>query len=204
MVLPARLAVAQSESTEEKDPHRQRLGLRAGYVTTPSGLNNVFGSGLDLSIHWIQRIKYPFGFDMTLGAFYLGSTSREDITISVFNQQFDNVSMRVLHVTAAPMLEFGLGSRTELFVSAGAGLYTVSLLLDQAFSEFDLTNSHFGVVASSGIIRQISGNWFVDVSFQLHKFWTSAKTDDLFFLYSEGDSNPIFYDATVGVMLRLF
>jgi hypothetical protein len=112
--------------------------------------------------------------------------------------------MRVLHVTVAPMMEFGLSERTHLFASLGGGLYTVSVLIDQAFSEFDLSNSHFGAVASGGIIRQISGSWFVDVSFQLHKLWTDKDFDDLFYRYSEGDSDPVFYDITLGLMLRLF
>jgi hypothetical protein len=197
-------ALAQPEPEDNKDPNRERIGLRAGYVGTTSNIGNVFGSGLDLSLHWVQRIKYPFAVDATLGAFYLGSTGREDITISIFGQRFDNVSMRVLHITVAPMIEFGLTERTYLFASLGGGLYTVSVLIDQAFSEADLSNSHFGVVASGGIIRQISGNWFVDASFQLHKLWTDADNDDLFYRYSEGETNPVFYDITLGVMLRLF
>ena len=197
-------SLAQTEPEKKKDPNRERLGLRAGYVGTTSGLNNSFGGGLDLSLHWVQRIKYPFSVDVTLGAFYLGSTSRDDITILTFGTLFDNVSMRVIHITAAPMMEFGLNDRTHFYAAAGGGLYTVSLLIDQALSEFDLANTHFGVVASGGVIRQLSKNWFVDLSFQLHKFWTSEDIDDMFFRYSEGDGNPVFYEFTVGALLRLF
>jgi opacity protein-like surface antigen len=199
-------AFAQTEPGDEKhkDPNRERLGLRAGYVGTPSGISDAFGGGLDLSLHWVHRFRYPFGIDANLGAFYLGSTGREDITISIFGQPFDNVSMRVLHITLAPMMEFGLGERTHLFASLGGGMYTVSVLVDQAFSEADLSNTHFGVVASGGIIRQISGSWFLDASVKAHKFWTPAENDDLFFLYSQGDSSPAFYTVSIGVMLRLF
>lgn len=202
--LPRTHAVAGSESAEPKDPNRERLGLRAGYVGTTSGLDNVFGGGIDLALHWAQRIKYPVSADVMLGAFYLGDTSREDITISAFGQTFDKVSMRVLHITLAPMVEFGLGTRTHLYASAGGGLYTVSLLLDRAFSEADLTDSHFGVVGSGGVIGQISKNWFVDATMTFYKFWTTDERDDLFYIYSEGDSNPLFYSITAGVMLRLF
>lgn len=205
LIFSAAAATAQSEHDEsKKDPNRERLGLRAGYVGTTSNLDNVFGGGLDLSLHWTQRIKYPLGVDLAVGAFYLGSTSREDITLSTFGRNFDNVSMRVIHITLSPMVEFALAERTHLYVSAGAGLYTVSLLLDEAFSEADLTNRHFGVLGGGGIIRQISGNWFVDASFQLNKMWTGDSNDDLFYRYSEGDSDPVFYDITIGVMLRLF
>jgi len=193
-----------AEPEKDKDPNRGRLGLRAGYVGTPSSISDAFGGGLDLSLHWIHRFKYPFAIDATFGAAYLGSTGREDITIEIFRQRFDNVAMRLLHITVAPMMEFGLGERTHLFLSAGGGLYRVSVLVDQVFSEFDLSDSHFGVVASGGIIRQISDNWFLDASVKAHKFWTSTDMDDLFFRYSQGDGNPVFYNVSLGLMLRLF
>jgi len=196
----------ESEEPEKpKDPHRQRLGLRAGYVTTGSNISEVFGNGIDLSLHWIQRIKRPLAIDATIGAIYMGSTGREDITLQAFpGLRPDNVSMRVLHFTVAPMLEVGLGKKTHVFVSGGGGLYTVSLLVDQAFSEADFTNSHFGLTASAGVIRQISENWFIDASFQGHKMWTGTGPEDIFWSFSEQDSNPVFYDFTLGAMLRLF
>lgn len=205
-------AIAQDDSREtqtdepekKKDPYRERLGLRAGYVGTSNSLGNAFGGGLDLSLHWVQRVKYPLAIDVTIGAFYLGSTGREDITVAVFNQLFDNVSMRVLHITVAPMLEMGVGERTHLFVQAGGGLYRVSVLVDRGFSEADFSNSHFGVVGGIGLIRRISDSWFFDMSFQAHKFWTGSEFDDFVFRYSEGDGNPVFYNATIGLMLRLF
>ena len=200
----AALAEPEAEPENTKDPNRERLGLRAGYVGTPSGISDAFGNGLDLSLHWVHRFKTPLAIDATLGAFYMGDTGREDITISIFGQPFDNVSMRVLHITVAPMLEFGLGTRTHVFTSLGAGMYTVSVLVDQALSEADLSHSHFGLVAGGGIIRQISGSWFVELSFHAHKFWTSGKDDDLFFRYSGGDKSPLFYQAAIGVMLRIF
>jgi opacity protein-like surface antigen len=194
----------EAEPQETKDPYRDRLGFRAGYVGTPSSISDAFGGGLDLSLHWVHRFKYPFAIDATLGGSYMGSTGREDITISIFGQRFDNVAMRLLHITVAPMMEFALGERTHFFLSAGGGMYRVSVLVDQAFSEADLSNSHFGVVAGGGIIRRISGNWFLDASVRANKFWTSTDIDDWFFRYSQGDGNPVFYNVSLGLMLRLF
>ncbi|MDH3216202.1 MAG: hypothetical protein OEN01_07915, partial [Candidatus Krumholzibacteria bacterium] len=174
------------------------------YAATTSGLDNVFGGGINLSLHYIQRITHPFAADFTLGAFYLGSTSRDDITTLRFGPtlSFDNVAMRVLRFTAAPMIEFEFDERTDFFISAGGGLYILSLLIDDAFREADVNTTHFGLNVGGGAIRQLSKNWFVDVSLQVHKFWTSD--GDLFFDYSEGDGDPLFYQVSVGAMLRLF
>ncbi|MEJ2722635.1 MAG: hypothetical protein P8181_16075, partial [bacterium] len=88
------------------------------------------------------------------------------------------------------------------------GLYTVSVLLDQDFHEFDLSDNHFGVNGGVGLLHGIFTNWFLDLNFQVHYFWTSTRTDvyepDWFYLYSEGDTNPLFWAVTGGVALRLF
>jgi opacity protein-like surface antigen len=200
-------AIAQAADETQPDSKKERLGLRSGYAWTRNNISDNFGGALNLSLHFIQRIKKPLSVDVTLGAMYLGSTT-SDITIEFFGIPFDNVSMRVLILTASPMLEFSLDDRTDFFVSAGGGLYAVSLLLDQTIQEFDLTNNHLGVTANAGFIRRITTNWFLDAGLYLHKFWTADSLDinspDWMYVYSEGDSDPLFWSVTVGVALQLF
>jgi hypothetical protein len=80
--------------------------------------------------------------------------------------------------------------------------------MDQDFHEFDLSNTNFGVNAGVGLMRGIFTNWFLDLNFQAHYFWTEDKLEpespDWFYLYSEGDSNPLFWCLTVGVALKAF
>jgi opacity protein-like surface antigen len=200
-------AIAQPDTPPEKqkpERERERLGLRAGYAGTSSNLRNTFGSGVNLGLHWIQHVKYPLFINATLGAFYMGKTDREDITFNFFKQSFDSASMRLIRFTAAPYFEFPIRDRTTAYVSAGGGYYIVSLLLDDAFQEFDNTDSHFGVNFAAGLTRRITQNWFIEFHTEAHKLWTSNDPDDLFFVYSEGDQDPWFFDITVGVQLRLF
>jgi opacity protein-like surface antigen len=199
-------AIAQTEESQT-DPYRERLGLRAGYAWTANDISDKFAGGLDLSLHFIQRIKKPLSVDVTLGAIYLGSTGSE-VTREFFGTEFDNVSMRILVITAAPMLEFPVGDRTDLFLSFGGGIYAVSLLLDQTLNQFDLTNNNFGISFNAGLSRRISTNWFLDAGLYLHKFWTddtfNPANPDWIFVYSEGDSDPLFWCVTIGTALRLF
>jgi opacity protein-like surface antigen len=202
-------AIAQPPPEEEKkDPDKERLGLRVGYAETDGGLNESFGGGVNLALHWITRIKKPLFVDITFGAFYLGKTDRTDITQAVFGTQFDKVTMRIMTITASPMIEIPYG-RTSIYLSGGGGMYVASLILDQDIQQFDLSNTNWGVTAGAGLIRRVSTNWSLDLTFQLHKFWTGTNDQrtsnpDWVYIYSEGDSDPLFWTVTAGVALRLF
>jgi opacity protein-like surface antigen len=194
----------QPEQRDKPEAERERLGLQAGYVGTTSDLGNNFGGGFNLCLHWIQHIRHPLFVDFTLGAFYMGKTDRQDITLDLLGQNFDNTSLRIIRFTLAPLVEMPVSDRTTGYVSLGGGVYIVSLLLDEAFQEFDLTNNHFGISVGAGVAHQITQNWFVEFHAELHKMWTSTASDDIFYRYSDGDKNPLFYQAAVGVLLRLF
>ena len=207
IAFPAFTATAQSENESQPAPRKERLGVRVGYSGTSNGISDSFGSGLDLCLHFTQRIKDPFSLDVTLGAIYLGSTT-SDITADFFGTSFDDVSMRILRLTIAPMMEYRVSDRTDFYISLGGGLYAVSLLLDQTFQEFDLTNSNFGVNVNVGLARRLSTNWFVDLNLHLHRFWTEDTFDpnnpDWIYLYTNGDADPLFWGITAGVALNLF
>jgi len=213
IVLSSACAFAQPDSQAE-DPFKERLGARMGYIRAENDLSDAFGAGFDLSIHFIQRIKKPLGIDVTVGAIYLGSTDRE-VTITRANGGvdfstlwFDKVRMRILRFTAAPIVEFAAGERTSCYLSAGGGLYTATLLLDQTIYQYDFSNNHFGVNAGAGIMRRIFTNWFLDLNLQLHKFWTPDQSSSLdvdwIYEFSDGDSDPWFWSVTAGAALRLF
>ncbi len=207
IALPASASIAQSEFESQAENDKEKLGIRIGYSRTSNDISDNFGAGLDLCLHFTQKIREPFSLDVTLGAIYLGSTD-SDITSDFFGTEFDDVSMRILRMTVAPMVEFPMNDRTDFYFSVGVGLYSVSLLLDQAFQEFDLTDNHIGVNVNAGVVRRLSTNWYVDLNLHLQQFWTADTLDplnpDWIYLYSNGDSDPLFWGITAGVALNLF
>lgn len=192
---------------EEKDPNRwgERLGGRIGYVGTSSGLDNSFGSGINASLHWIQMLREPFGFNFMLGAFAMGNTGREDITDAYFfPQNFDDVSMRIINFSLGPMAELKINDRLKLHLAGRGALYTVTLFVTRGIGSGDSSDNHLGVNGTVGLIYRLTENWFIDLDLEGYKMFTSSDTDDLFWVYSEGDKNPFFYVVNIGVMLRLF
>ncbi len=205
-VIGSTSVLAQTDSEQEPDPLRERLGVRVGYARTSNNLSDAFGSGLNLSLHFIERVKKPFCVDVNIGAIYLGSTDKDVRFPDFTTEVFDKVSMRIFMLTAAPMIEISTSDRTSYFVSAGGGFYAATLLLDQSVNEIDLTNNYFGITVNAGVMRRIFTNWFVDLDLHLHKFWTpdNSKDVDWIYLFSNGDSDPLFWAITGGVALRLF
>jgi hypothetical protein len=199
-------AVAQEGSDTGDDPLKERLGVRVGYARTQNRLSDAYGAGLNLALHFTQRIRKPFSIDVTVGAIYLGSTDK-DIQFPDFDTAwFDDVSMRILMLTAAPMVEVEVSDRTSYYFSVGAGLYSATLILDQALTELDLTKNYFGINANVGATRRIFTNWFLDLNLHVHRFWTpdDPRSVDWIYLFSDGDSDPLFWTITGGVGLRLF
>jgi opacity protein-like surface antigen len=198
-------AIAQPP-TEEKRKSNERLGVRIGFVATPSDLENTFGNGLDLALHWVQRIRPQFSLDVTLGVFLMGETPGVDIQSPPGAQVFppNDVNIRIATVTVAPMLDFRLNPKTDFYVSGGVGLYTITALLGSGFFQGETSDNHVGLNGGAGVLRRVSTNWYLDLNVQVHKFWTGRKFDDLFFIASEGDEDPLFYQITVGFLLQLF
>jgi len=194
----------------EKDeiPYKERLGVRLGYVGTSSGLDDTFGAGMQLSAHYVHRFATWFSVDTELGVFYMGSTGGKYIAPD--GAVFDEGSVRVIAFTVSPELDISLGEKNTFYVSAGGGLYIMSLLLDDLLYQFEQTNDHLGVTAAVGFARRVSKNWFVDVNARVDMFWTSEPSGDprdripLFYTLSNGDQDPLFYQVNVGLMLRLF
>jgi len=201
-------AIAQPAAPppKEDDPNNwgERLGLRIGYVGTPSKLNDAFGGGVNVALHWIQGIREPFGVSFSLGAFAMGSTGRDDLTLDFLGTNVDDVSLRIINFSVGPSVELMVNDRTRFHASARAALYTLTLFITQGLNQGDPSDNHVGVNGTVGAIYRLSKNWFVDTDIQVHKFWTSNEPDDIFYAYSQGDRNPVFYAVNVGLMVRLF
>lgn len=203
---PARAQRHDQTAPQQKRPpeERERLGVRAGFVGTTSTLKDNFGEGANLALHWITHIKQPVYVDFSLGSFYMGATHNQQPTFDLFGATYDRVSMRVIRFTVAPMLDFQINDKWNGYFSMGGGAYIVSLLLDEDFFGFDLTDTHFGIDLGGGFTRRFTENWFIDVHGEVHKFWSGSGPKNIFYIYSGNDQDPIFYQITAGLLVRLF
>ncbi len=209
------LSVCPRPAAAEEKSGREKLGLRLGYVHSASDIKIQFGHGSVVQLHFTEKIKPPLFVTISLGALYLGKSASDNITQFLFGPGVSGANMRILTMTLGPTLELPINDKGIVYLSGGAGLYSISVLLEMGIFASDTSNEHFGVNLGAGYYYPIGDNWMLDFNFTFHHIWTpeidkdlstwSPITDprDLFWLYSYGDSDPNFYQISIGAAINL-
>lgn len=191
---------ASDNANEPTQPEsgREKLGLRIGYVESNGNIDKNFGDGSCITLHFTERIKPPLFIEISIGALYLGRAAVDSIQGHTDPVYIGDANMRILYVNISPTLEFSVTNSSILYVTGGVGLYSINVILDRVFYGFDTSQEHFGASGAAGLYYSISDNWKLNFNFATHYMWTSEKGTDMFFFYSEGDSDPHFYEFSVG------
>jgi hypothetical protein len=208
------LNAAACPAEPEGESQHRKLGLRLGYLYSNSDIKIQFGQGSVIQLYFTEKIKPPLYATISLGALYLGKSASDYVTHLLFGPSFSDANMRILSVTVGPTVELPFYNDGTLYLSGGAGLYSVSVLLGNLVSG-NLSNDHFGVNLGAGYYWPLGVNWKLDVNFTFHHFWTPeinkdlstwspiVDPHDLFWLYSYGDSDPNFYQISIGAAFSL-
>lgn len=204
VMFAALTAIAGPVTTSaQAEAGREKLGFRIGYVEARGNIDTNFGDGSVLAVHFTERIIPPLFIDISLGALYLGAANVDTIWAQGYSSYIGDADMRILFISLAPALEFPITGSSIFYVTGGIGLYSISVLLDRVYFGFDTSQERFGANGSAGLYYSISDNWKVNFNFTTHLLWTSAKPTDMFYFYSEGESDPRFYEFTVGATYSL-
>jgi hypothetical protein len=192
------LASAVVNAAAQPQSGREKLGLRLGYIETNGNIDTNFGDGSSITVHFTERIKPPLFIEISIGALYLGKARVDSIQGHTEPVYIGDANMRILFLSVAPTIEFSTTNSSIIYVSGGIGLYSINVLLDRVFYGFDTSQEHFGASGTAGFYYAISDNWKLNFNFSTHFVWTSEKGTDMFYFYSEGDSDPRFYEFSVG------
>jgi opacity protein-like surface antigen len=192
------LTVAAASASAQAQSGREKLGLRLGYVEANGNIDTNFGDGSSITVHFTERIKPPLFIDISIGALYLGKANVDSIQGHTAPVYIGDANMRVLYLNVSPVLEFSVTNSWILYVEGGIGLYSINVILDRVFYGFDTSQEHFGANGTAGLYYAISDNWKLNFNFSAHYMWTSEKGTDMFYFYSEGESDPRFLEFSVG------
>ncbi len=181
----------------------ERLGVRAGYIGTSDGLRDFYGDGWDLTLFFNEKVYSRLLLDVRLGAVYLGDALKPDLDDQITLQPGIVSSMRFLYFSAGPMVGFGLGSSYSGYVSAGIGVYSVSMLFDSGVAAFDYSDQHLGYNAGAGVSMRVSTNWCLELNGTIHYVSTDEGPNDLFWLFTDGGDSPVILGIAFGVTVDL-
>ncbi|MFH1755123.1 MAG: hypothetical protein ABIA59_05415 [Candidatus Latescibacterota bacterium] len=198
MIAVLLLAVDSATVLSQPKSGREKLGLRIGYVESRDNIDKIFGDGSSVTLHFTERIKVPLFIEISLGALYLGKANVDSVQALLSSAYIGDANMRLLYLSASPILEIPVMESSTFYISGGFGLYSISVLLDRVFYGFDTSQQHLGALGSAGVYYTISDNWKLNSHFSAHYVWTTEEATDMFFFYSEGDSDPLFYEFSVG------
>jgi hypothetical protein len=187
-------------SDEEKN--RETIGVRLGYAETTNRLDDAFGAGFIAALHFTEKFNPSAGVDFSFGSFYMGRTSRRDITFDRFRTG-DEMRMNIVFMTAAPTLELKMHRDYFFYGSAGLGIYAVTLVRELGYLWGSNTQYHLGVTGGAGFYRVLTENWNLDLNLAVHQLWTDNEFDDWVAVYSEGDQDPFFYQITIGITIDI-
>ena len=185
---------------------QERLGIRSGYLETTGALDEHFGDGSFMTIHFTEKIIEPLYLDIRIGAIYLGDLLKPDVVITAVDVESE---MRILFFTAGPQYTYSMSDRTTLFGAIGMGIYSVSILEDSGLQAMNASNQHFGLNAGLGLLWRFSATWNVDVSFTTHKLWTPEDpgcwraSDCIYYAYTDEHTSPVLFQFGVGITMDL-
>lgn len=194
------LLVAPARAIDEA-AGQERLGVRAGYIETFDGLHASHGTGWDLTLFFSEQVYSRIVLDIRLGAIYLGDALNPDLDDRLTRIPGILSEMRVLYFSVGPMAGMRIGASNSAYVSAGIGVYSVSIVFDSGFSAFDTSDQHVGFNGGIGVSRRIAMNWSIEANATIHYF--SVGNRDLYYLFTDGADSPVFAGVAIGATVDL-
>lgn len=182
---------------------KERIGVRAGGITTNDGFKDAYGGGWDLTLFFTERVTHHFLVDVRLGAIYMGDLQIKELDDKLLNRPGVQTSMRILFISVGPMLGTRIAGPYSMHASVGAGIYSVSQVMNNALSPIDLSDQNFGFNGELGLARRLSKNWSLEAAAAAHSMLITKDISDVYFAFTDGADTPVILDVTLGVILDL-
>jgi opacity protein-like surface antigen len=197
------LALPVASHAFDETAGKERIGLRVGGVATNDGFKDAYGGGWDLTLFFTERITHHFLLDVRLGAIYMGDLQLTELDDKLLNQPGIQSAMRLLFITLGPSVGTRFAGPYSMHLSGGAGIYSVSMTLDNALTPADFSDQNFGFNGAFGISRRIATNWSIDAETAAHYVLIKKDISDVYFAFTDGADAPLILDVTLGVAVDL-
>ena len=192
-LLTVALASAPSPSHGQGIKGREILGLRVGAVLSSGALNDKFGDGSEIEIHFIEGLRSWLGISVALSSHNFGESRERDS----FNRPYD---FQIFSVTAAVIAFKQVGKRLSPTIEGGCGLYTTNVIVQAGLYEGTITDNQFGVYGGTGLFYRITKSLFINANAKYHYIFTGDDLEGTEYSFTSGNRTAI-YQIAVGISL---
>jgi hypothetical protein len=181
----------------------ERLGVRFGGLRAFDGLDEKYGSGWEMTLFFTEELGSRLLLDIRLGALYMGQLKDAELDDEITRQEGTESSMRIFFFSGGPLLGFSLGSSASGYVSAAAGIYSVSMEFESVLTAFDASEQYLGFSAGGGISQRIATSWCIEANCTVHYVLTGGDPTDLYYAFTGGADEPLIVGLGIGVAVDL-
>ncbi len=178
---------------------REMLGLRVGGVLSSGTVNDKFGDGSEIEIHFMDGLNPWFGIDIALSSHNLGDSKDRDMSIE-YTGMDRPVKLQIFSVTASAVALKRIGDRLAPTIEAGFGLYTLNGVIQAGIYEGSITDNQFGFYGGAGVLYRVTRSLFLNANAKYHYIFSGDDWRSTVYFYT-GEKRVTLYQIAVGVAI---
>lgn len=178
---------------------REILGLRVGGVLSSGPLQEKFGDGSEIEIHFIEGIRPWLGINIALSSHNLGESHDRDKNIE-YTGLDRPVKLQIFSVTAAAIALTHAGDRFSPTIEGGLGLYTLNGVIQAGLYEGSITDNQFGFYGGVGLLYRLTRSLFINANAKYHYILSGDDWRSTVFFYT-GEERISLYQIALGIAI---
>ena len=179
--------------------NRELLGVRVGGTISSSELNDAFGNGSELELHFIKGFTPWFGVDVSLSSHNFGESlnSLKNIEFIGINREVD---LHVFSMTAAMIVVGKFHERIMPNIEAGLGVYSVTTSVPTGYYEAQNTDNRFGLYGGAGFFVKMTKRFMLNMNAKYHYVFIGDDEWDTIRFYT-GQKSARFLQIAFGIAI---
>jgi len=181
---------------------KKLVGFRVGTVFNSNKLDNAFGRGSELELHFVEGLGTWYGVDISLSSHNFGDSKMPDKDIQYSNQG-EILELQIYSLSAAIFTYYKLSDKISATAGSGVGLYAITLIRPIGIIEQRLTDYQPGVYGSLGLLYRLTqGGVFMNFEAKYHYISSGGKNNIYHpLLFYTGEEKTGFFQICAGITL---
>ncbi|MCK4539245.1 MAG: hypothetical protein KAV42_10660 [Candidatus Krumholzibacteria bacterium] len=178
---------------------REVLGLRLGGVASPGAVEDCFGRGSELELHFIEGLGSWYGVDIALSMHNFGRSLSREKNID-FTGSDRTVEAEIYSLTFGLVGIRSVTDRISLGMEGGMGLYPITAIIPEGIWEGRVTRNQFGFYTGANIYYSLNRRGLsLDIGAKYHYVFSGDDPWQVLYAYT-GEDRLRFIQMTVGIV----